>query len=165
MEIQLLNLSPELFSEFGDAILFSNKKPSAAGKGWVCWYPLAELASQRPPSLGVVIVQPKELIVSSMERHLNRPEWIIALDRPIVQCVSLSFAEDPDRPALNRTKAFVLYPGEGVRINPGVWHAVGMSFHETASSYMFILEPPTSEDLEIDNDWTGFQRGEIIHVV
>ena len=154
--IPIQPLDPKAFAPFGRAILRKDGAlPDSCGKGWQCWYPLGELQNIPKARIGLVRARVRPLVVTALERHLAREEWVFALDSPLVQTVALSAAADPNRPDPQTAAAFLIRPGQGVIMVPGIWHGVGMSPGPQVITYGFVLakSPPQSPE---DSGWVDF---------
>ena len=90
-----------------------------------------------------------------MERHLAREEWVFALDSPLVQTVAHSAATDPDRPDPQTLAAFLIRPGQGVIMAPGIWHSVGLPPGRQDICYGFVLAEPKLHPDE-NSGWVDF---------
>jgi ureidoglycolate lyase len=158
--IEPLNASS--FERFGRAILVDRgQAPDMHGDGWRCWYPVAVLPSDPPPLLGLVEALPHPLVLVVMERHPARAEWVFALERPIVQAVALSAGES-DCPDPATVRAYLIWPGQGVIIGPGVWHAAGLAAGPTPVPYGFALARPSDPAHDVDSGWIPFDRAAIV---
>ncbi len=121
MDIRLEKLNEKNFDKYGESILVKEgKKPDSTGEGWECWYPLAQLTDDSDFSFGIVKSKPKTIGTRFMERHLDRDEYIVAIEHPIIQIVGLSDANQANCPDINQTEAFLLQPGQIVKIKAGI---------------------------------------------
>lgn len=124
-------------------------EPDIKGDGWVCWYPLGQLNSDRILSIGMVLVQPKGKHFSKMEKHPNRSEWVFAVEKPYIQPVALSSVEDRNKPDHNSIKVFLIKPGQGILISADVWHAPGINYDDSPTLYGFVLGESYDDDVEL----------------
>jgi ureidoglycolate lyase len=132
--------------------------PDITGDGWVCWYPAGE-PDESAPQLGIVRTEPRPLVVTVMERHQDREEWVYALDRPYIQVVALSTPDDPQRPDISTARAFRIEPGQGLIMARGIWHAVGLPAEDQSTLYGFLLGKPGSDPEAANSGWVPFGGG------
>jgi ureidoglycolate hydrolase len=163
MEIKVQELTEGNFKKFGKAILVpENTKPDMTGESWECWYPISKLIQNIDFYFGIVLSQPGSLTVEYLERHLDRPEYVIALDNPVIQVVGLTSTVETQAPDSRQTQAFLIEPGQSVMINPGVWHSASLAIGNVASKYMFLLGAPTNGSKQYDSGLVKFLNGETI---
>lgn len=160
--IKFQSLNQENFQHFGTVISPEpDQEPDLIGDGWQCWYPLGELQTDYPQQIGIVCSESGYRTVSQMERHQNRKEWIFAIDKPVIQVVSLPSEKEKDRPNPKNAQAFLLLPGQGVLINKGVWHAAGIAPGEDQVLYGFVLGKKSEAEGE-DPGMIPYKNNEII---
>ena len=151
---------------YGKVVTYDKKKmPDNSGDGWKCWYPVGELYATEPLYVGIVRAEPKPWLLSSMERHQDRGEWVYAIDKPMIQTVALSSPDYPTQPDPEKTKAVLLQPGQGLMIASGVWHAVGIPSKDEVITYGFVLGAPSSEEKKRDKGWVSFTDNTIVKLV
>jgi ureidoglycolate hydrolase len=156
-------LDGKRFANYGQVVSAQpDQAPDNQGDGWVCWYPLATLAGSTPLQIGLVRSAGIQPAIAAMERHLDRAEWVYALDRPVLQAVALSSPAAPDQPDANQAAVFVLQPGQGVLLRAGVWHAPGMSADGQAAQYGFVLGRPSAPGQ--DSGWVKFTDAAVLQV-
>lgn len=159
---QLLNQVS--FQPFGTVIAPEpNQEPNIFGDGWQCWYPLGRLQTNYQQQIGIVRSESGYRTVSRMERHENRKEWVFAIDKPVIQVVSLPSDKEKDRPNPENAMAFLLLPGQGVLINNGIWHAAGIAPGEDQVLYGFVLGKKSEAEGE-DSGMIPFKNNEIITI-
>ena len=165
MDIKAQGLTANNFKKFGESIMVKpGQKPDSSGEGWECWFPMAEITQGRDFSFGLVSSKPKIIGTKFLERHLDREEYVIALDHPIIQIVGISDSQKTDMPDIHQTEAFILQPGQLVKINPGVWHSAGITADGSSSLYMFLLGRPTKEGKLVDSGLVGFASGDSVTI-
>jgi ureidoglycolate hydrolase len=165
VNIKAKTLTGKSFSKYGEAIFVGEgQKPDSNGEGWECWYPLAEITKGRDFSFGLVASKPKTISTRFLERHLDREEYVIALGHPLIQIVGSSANECIDQPDIAKTEAFLLKPGQIVKINPGVWHSAGLAADGTSCLYLFLLGRPTKDTHQVDSGLVGFASGESVAI-
>ena len=164
IEVTLEPLTPETFARFGQVIAaWPAQPPDNSGEGWRCWYPIGGLAQNPKPLIGIVESQPRPLQVAEMERHPQREEWVFALDKPLVQAVALSNEEQPQQPDPHSLRAFLLLPSQGVLIEAGVWHAVGLPAGDEDTLYGFVLGEALDNPLE-NSGWVKLPENTLVKI-
>lgn len=165
MKIEIQDLMNGQFCKYGEAICVpTGQKPDSSGEGWDCWYPLSSLNQNHDYSFGVVLSTPKFQGTQYLERHLDREELVVALDQPIIQVVGMSDPDKPECPDIDQTEAFLIQPGQIVRINPGVWHSAGLAIEGKSCLYLFLLGKPTKNDSLVDSGLVKFSSGDCVTV-
>ena len=166
MKINISALSRENFSTYGEAVLIrENQSPDSTGVGWKCWYPLEKISRAESLAIGIVMTDPIPWKVKLMERHLDRPEYVIALEKPIIQVVSLSDPDFPAKPSLSKTEAFLIKPGQAVRIKKGVWHSAALAYFPEPTKYLFLLSEACNDILDQDSGLVPFNQNQTIDIV
>jgi ureidoglycolate lyase len=156
LSIPLEPLSPQAFSPFGQVLMPLPGQPAdTSGAGWQCWYPLARMAQGIDWQIGLVRTEPRPIVLDALERHLARPEWVLALDKPLIQTVALSGPQEAGAPDASTSKAFLIQPGQGVLLAAGVWHGVGLPAGKETTQYGFVLaaQPPDPHE---NSGWVSF---------
>ena len=165
-EVTLKRLTSAAFASYGDVFLISDgQKADSAGEGWQCWYPLGRTGTEKNMLLGIVRSEPKPAAIHLMERHQDRVEYLIALDRPIIQAVALNAPEDARYPDQSRAEAFIIYPGEIAMVNRGVWHSAAMALGSETTQYLFLLGSPGTENGDPDSGLTPFIAGGSVQII
>ena len=165
MDIKAQALTEKNFSKYGESIFVrADQKPDSSGEGWECWYPIAEISKGRDFSFGLVSSKPKIIGTKFLERHLDREEYVIALDHPIIQVVGISDKMNIDMPDIHQTEAFLLKPGQWVKISAGVWHSAGLAADGGSSFYMFLLGRPGKATNPVDSGLVGFASGDSVTI-
>jgi ureidoglycolate lyase len=166
VRIRIQSLDKDDFLAYGRVIAPGpDQPPDLTGRGWQCWYPLGELQTDYLQQIGIDRSEPGHRTISLMERHHNREEWVFAIDKPVIQVVSLPGDTTTDRPDPKKTQAFLLLPGQGVLINKGIWHAAGIAPGEDPVLYGFVLGKGSKEDEEIDEGMFPFFDDGVVKIV
>lgn len=75
----------------------------------------------QPMRFGVTMCEnDSRFTVRSMERHNTTEEILFAADRPLV--LSVAGSDPYGDPLAEDVRSFLLYPGDVVRMNKGIWH-------------------------------------------
>ena len=158
--IAVCPITPEDAAAYGQVVSVSDGQPfDNAGDGWGCWYPVGELNGAAPLLVGIVQSDPRPLVIEALECHADRQEWVYALDQAMIQVVAHSAPGGPSRPDAQTARAFLLQPGQGLIMAPGVWHAVGLPAGECSIRYGFVLGKPDPNAPADENPWVPFARG------
>ena len=156
-------LSLDAFAPFGQAVVQPAGAPSSAGKGFDCWFNVAELTGQ-DLKLGQVIARRGDGMVEAMERHPD-VEFLVPVTGPLIQVVAPGhdLGDATEQPRADEAIAFVLQLGEAVVVAPGVWHAAAVPVGDEAL-YMFAGLPHAPEPGREAGPWIGWQDGEAVRV-
>lgn len=131
--------APEI-ADYGKSIYVKKDQPADnQGNGWVCWYPLAGLKDGDGGLIGLVKSTRTEPVIRMVESHPTREEWVYAIDKPIIQVVALTTQRSEGLADINSALAIVILPGQGIIINPGVWHAPAFGYEPDEAYYGFVL--------------------------
>lgn len=118
-QITAQQLSHDSFAPFGH---YWPRGEARSGEGYAfssTLYPAFRGGDDEEPSLGITEGASLAVQCAAMERHFHTTETLFAFDQPAILCVALPGGEAPDG---NDVRAFVLEPGDVVRLNRGVWH-------------------------------------------
>jgi ureidoglycolate hydrolase len=126
---------------------------------------LGELQTNYPQQIGIVLAEPGHKTVSQMEHHRNRAEWVFAIDKPVIQLVSLPGDSLTERPDSQKAQAFLILPGQGVLIYKGIWHAAGIAPGEEHVLYGFVLGKESEAEEGIDKGMLPFFDEGIVRIV
>ncbi len=150
-------LDKDAFAPFGQAVMEPTGAPSSAGKGFDCWFNVAELTGTNL-KLGQVVAHRGDGTVAAMERHPDI-EFLVPITGPIIQVVApgRDLADATEQPRADEAIAFVLQPGEAVVVAPGVWHSAAMPVAEE-TLYMFAGLPHAPEPGREASPWINFER-------
>ena len=158
-------LDPLAFRPYGRMIApLPGQTPDFQGEGWRCWVSLAELDSGIHWQAGMVQGEKRPLVMSEMERHLERPECVFALDRAVVQTVAFSRPDTPGVPDERALKAFVIQPGQGVMMDKGVWHGVGLPAGDESIRYLFLLGSDRFTSESENSGWVPFASEVVVQI-
>lgn len=119
MQISAVRLSQEAFAPFGDYWPHSGAR---TGKGYSfssALYPAFRGADDEEPSLGITVGEALDVATARMERHFHTTETLFTIATPIVLAVAPPGGEAP---LADEVVAFLLNPGDVVRLSRGVWH-------------------------------------------
>jgi ureidoglycolate lyase len=145
------------FRAFGTPLgLIDRAHPDVIGSTFVAWYPLGEVDEAAPLRFGLVEAQAADGPLTVMEVHSRRSECAFAPDEPFVLAVAHS-TPDGLSPDAETARAFVLAPGEGAILPPGIWHAAGAPVGAGPVKYLFALARPLAA--EVDRGWVPFADG------
>lgn len=161
--IHAQTLTASDFEPFGRAVgLTEGRSADVGGEGWACWCPVGALQDEGPLEIGLVRSEARPLVVEALERHLDREEFVYALEQPVIQVVALT-SPGGGAPDATSAKAFLVLPGQGVIMAPGVWHGVGLPAGERAITYGFILAE-AGEEPGAGSPWVTFAEGEVLRI-
>lgn len=158
-------LTKEAFQPYGKVIDLPPGDPSKQGDGWDCWSYIEMLDVDEPVGMGLVVTRRRELVVTTMERHVSREELLLTFDKEIIQPVArCADIDDPEeQPDPLTVKCFLIQPGQAIVIGRGVWHSPAYPAGEDAR-YMFAIEKKKDKfGDEMVNPWVDFKNGDRLH--
>jgi ureidoglycolate hydrolase len=134
-------LTPEAFRPFGAVLARPDAPADASGPGWTWWAePMRLPAGDRPYALGYLALLPAEPVFDWAEHHKRTPELVVPLDG---ECV-LYVAPVAERPGGFR--AFRVTAGNGVLLDPGVWHGAPLAVERPLSAVVLLPRGTGTED-------------------
>jgi ureidoglycolate hydrolase len=134
-------LTAAAFEPYGDVVSRPEREPDASAKGWSWWAQAAALPpGARPYAVGYLDLQPAEAVVDWAEHHARSVELILPLGGDCAVYVAGPGAEPRE------FRAFRLRAGEGVVLDPGVWHGAPLALEGAAAAVVLLPEGTGSED-------------------
>lgn len=152
MKLTIEPLTADAFEEFGQVIEQPNRTPDATGPGWQWWGETALLASDgRPYGIGYLDLQPADLRFDWAERHMRSAEMLIPSGGDCLVYVGpADHPEEPDRlPSLDRFRVFRVQTGQGVLLQPGVWHGAPLAIDRPLNVVVLLLQATGSTDTSV----------------
>lgn len=136
-EIEAIRASESECSPYGTFTRLTDNE-CFAGDGWECWM-TEQLCMDQPAQVSVChsdSVQP--YTVSAMMQCGDSQKLVICGCESMI----IALAEDREcgRPLAEEIRAFILEPGEILRLRPGIWHDIGRGTHKPVDYYTLSLE-------------------------
>jgi ureidoglycolate lyase len=134
-------LTREAFLPFGSVLWRPDAAADANGAGWAWWAEAGALpAADRPYAVGWLQLEPVEPEFDWAERHAASVELIVPLGGDCVVYV----APPGETPAGFR--AFRVRAGEGVVLDPGVWHGAPFAVDRPVAAAVFLRRGTGQDD-------------------
>jgi ureidoglycolate lyase len=142
-------LTAETFAPFGRVVERPDRTPDATGPGWRWWAEKVLLGcDERPFGVGYLDLEPAEPRFDWAERHLRTVEVILPLGGDCLAYVGPpEHPEEPERIASrDRFRVFRVRAGQGIAMDPGVWHGAPLAADGPLTAVVLILEKTGSID-------------------
>ncbi len=142
MELRKEPLAAEAFAPFGQVIEQPASAPDATGPGWRWWGETVLMAGDsRPYGIGYLDLQPAELRFDWAERHMRSAELLIPTGGDCLVYVGPpDYPDQPERLApLERFRVFRVREGQGVLLQPGVWHGAPLAIDRPLNVVVLLL--------------------------
>ncbi len=136
-------LSAEAFAPYGQVLTAYDGAPLAEDDVITYWGGVGVAAFDGPVSAGMLFGHPRRMATNKLERHLNTPEVLVALEGDAAVCVG-----EPGEP--DRLSAFIVRQGEAVALFKGTWHWTPFPTGERDCRFLVLFHAGTErDDLEI----------------
>lgn len=146
-EIKAIELTAANFKDYGYIIHNTGAKADADNEEFTYWGKVSQLKMGGVTSTGILCCHQRELIIKKMERHVNTPEVLVAVEGDSLICLSRPSNKDDE---IKDIKAFYLKQGSAVALNAGAWHWVPFPINCEMSKFIVVFTQGTEDnDLEI----------------
>lgn len=150
MTIKAIPATEENFEPYGEFVRLIQGEGRTGDGGWHAWLtqnPCLDV----PVMVGYCLVGGSPFEVDTMESSVNVEEVLICGDKPMVLPVA---ATDPGEPVkAEDVRAFIISPGEYVRIKKSLWHDACRSVDGEGCYYYFLsAQPDDSNVLPLTGD-------------
>jgi ureidoglycolate hydrolase len=165
MKLVAEELTTEGFRTFGRLIGRPARSEDASGPGWMWWAETVLLDhDDRPFGVGYLDLVPGPATFDWAERHMRTVEVILPLDGDCLIYVGPNeYPREPGRiPSMERFRAFRIRAGQGVAMEPGVWHGAPFAIDRPISAVVLILQRTGSDDttlVRFPEDPVGIEMG------
>ena len=152
MKLPVEELTVESFAPFGTLIEQPKSPQDADGPGWTWWAETGLLpAADRPYAIGFLDLRPAPLQFDWAERHMQASELLLPLGGDCLVYVGPpDHVNEPERlPDLDRFRVFGVKKGQGVLLNPGVWHGAPLAFGGPLSVAVLLLQGTGNSDASL----------------
>jgi ureidoglycolate lyase len=134
-------LTSEGFRPFGRVVSRPRRDPDAFAAGWSWWAETAELpADARPYAVGYLDLEPVEPEFDWAEYHAHTVELILPLGGECLVYVAAPGDEPRD------FRVFRVSAGEGVLLDPAVWHGAPLAVSQRAAAAVFLRQNTGTDD-------------------
>ncbi len=151
--LRVRELTAAAFEPYGRVIHKPERDEDATGPGWRWWAETVLLPNDgRPFGVGYLDLRPAPPTrFDWAERHMRTVEAVVPLDGACLLYVGP--AEHPDEPGRiperERFEVFRIPPGQGVVMEPGVWHGAPLANERPTSAMVLILERTGRDDVTV----------------
>lgn len=147
-QIKPLALTAENFRDYGTVLhLVEDKEPMNDNAEFKYWGKISTLEMGPVATTGMVYANKREPVVKALERHVNTPEVMIALEGDSVICLAKATGESKE---ISEVQAFYLRQGEAIAMDKGVWHWVPYPVNCELAKIMTVFASGTEHnDLEL----------------
>lgn len=140
-------LGHDAFTRYGTVVERPQRPHDAEGPGWRWWAETATLAATGGAyGIGFLDLEPAPSRFDWAERHARSPEMIVALAG---DCLVYVAPADPGRDEPGPFEVFRLCPGQGVILDPGVWHGAPLASSGRAAAMVLLREGTGVKDTAI----------------
>jgi ureidoglycolate lyase len=137
-------LTADAFRPFGRVLARPDAPPDASDTGWSWWAEAAALpADERPYAVGYLDLEPAEPEFAWAEHHERTVELIVPLGGECLVYVAPPGDEPRD------FRVFRVREGEGVLLDPGVWHGAPLALDRRLAAIVFLRRGTGNEDTVI----------------
>lgn len=119
-DIKPVELTFENFKAYGIVLSSVNNEPMADNEEFKYWSKVSLLKMHEVVSSGMLFGLKREPLIKKLERHVNTPEVLVALQGDSVICVTEPSPKGST--AIDGIQAFYIKQGDAIAMNPGVWH-------------------------------------------
>jgi ureidoglycolate hydrolase len=117
--IGALPLTVENFRDYGSLLHLVDEEPMNDNEEFQYWGKISSLEMGPTVSTGMVYAHRREPVVRVMERHLDTPEVMVALEGDFIICVGQASDKNEN---IEGVKAFYVKQGEAFALGKRVWH-------------------------------------------
>lgn len=146
IEIKAIELTEENFKEFGYLLSTSKMKP-LENTELAYWGKVAQLNMGETISTGILYGLDREPVIKSLERHINTPEILVAIEG---NSIILFGKPKQGIENIDDLRAFYIKQGDAFAIHPKTWHWVAVPVGSKISKFLVVFASGTEEkDLEV----------------
>jgi len=143
-----VELTAESFKDYGHVISKGQENPMADNEEFMYWGKVSQLKMSGIASTGVLIGHKREPVVVKLERHVNTPEVLAALDGDSVVCVAKPSPKGTD--TIEGVQAFYIKQGEAFAMHEGTWHWIPVPVNSEECKFLVVFASGTEDnDLEV----------------
>lgn len=148
VELRPVELTDESFKDYGHVISNGHGNPMGDNEEFIYWGKLSQLKINGTASTGVLIGHKREPVIDKLERHVNTPEVLVALDGESVVCVAKPSPVGTD--IIEGMQVFYVKQGEAFAMYEGTWHWIPIPVNSEDCKFLVVFASGTEEnDLEV----------------
>ena len=139
MIIKAVPATKENFAPYGEFVQHVQGKGRTGDGGWEAWL-TKEPCLDVPVMIGYTLVAGSPFTVDSMESSVNVEEILLCGNKPMVLPVAKADADGEVK--AEDVRAFIISPGQYVRIKKSLWHDACRSADGEGCYYYFLSAQP-----------------------
>lgn len=149
-QMEVMELTPDSFKEYGYVISQSDAQPNTNNEEFTYWGKVSQSEMSKLVSTGVLVCHERQNVVEKLERHVNTPEILAALEGDSVICVGKRHDGTGSPSEIKGIKAFRIKQGDAICMYSGTWHWIPFPENCKNSKFMVAFASGTEDnDLEI----------------
>jgi len=119
-KLKINELNEQTFARYGKVISMTSKSPSGDNDEFTFWDKVSIFGTSGDISTGILVAKKRDFCGDRLEKHLNTPEMVVALEGDSIVVVGTS--SDYTKDDILEIEAFKLLKGEAILIDKGIWH-------------------------------------------
>ena len=148
VDLKVNELNEQTFAGYGTVLDSDTHKADAEEVDFRFYYNLIEADFNGPVAISIVSTKLQEdLYSNSLETHFETPEVLVPLNGTIYLVLTKSESKKLDKPALDTAKAFIVKPGQGVMLHPGIWHRAPLSKDEPVKTLCLVRKGTPNDNI------------------
>jgi len=149
-EIKAIELTKESFKDYGYIMTNAEGEPLLKNIEFTYWGGISNFKIDSNISTGILYVHDRPLALTKLERHINSPEVLIALEGDSLICLGKPKIKDFCSNIIDDIKAFYIKKGDAVVLHSGTWHWAPFPYKYETSKYLVLLANGTEgNDVEV----------------
>lgn len=154
--LKAIELTNDNFKDYGYIISSSNSNPMADNDEFLYLGKVSELNMSGNTSTGILIAHKREYLIKKLERHVNTPEILVALEGDSIICLAKPALEENDK--VEGFKAFYIKQGDAFAMHAGTWHWIPIPVSAENSKFLVLFASGTEDnDLVVKDLEMGFK--------
>ena len=147
-QIVPIELTMENFEDYGYVMSKPQLMPNDDNEEIKYWSRTSEFKIDGTTSTGILCANKREMIVKTLERHINTIEAMVALEGDSILCVGKkSVGEDEE---IEGIQAFHIKQGDAFYMNEGTWHWAPYPVNSLESKFLVMFASGTEDnDLQV----------------
>ena len=148
-KVPIVPLNEHTIRRYGRILSESTAEPSAREAEFLYWSQTSVLTLDQPLSTGLLVCHPRKPYLSQLERHVDTPEVLVALDGDSIICLAAP-DEEPAVRTPESLAAFKVTQGQAFVMNSGTWHWIPFPTEQRQTKFLVAFATDTeSNDLEV----------------
>lgn len=144
IELKPIELTAGNFKDYGYVIGKGRENPMADNEEFKYWGKVSQLKMGDTVSTGVLIGHRRNPIIVKLERHVNTPEVLIALDGDSVICVAKPSSKGTDK--IEGVQVFLVKQGDAFVMYEGTWHWIPVPVRSEDCKFLVVFASGTEDN-------------------